>query len=404
MPYLSHLLKNKIFDSSETVVGRLEDILIKPKAGEYSPLAFLVVKTKTTNQTVFVPYEYVENFTREEVSLKSLFKSMVAQVSPPEGYVYLNRDVMDQQIVDVAGARVVRVNDLRIGDFEGRMCVLGIDISFKGLLRRLGLVGLDFLHFINSNLIDWRKTQPVKGTIKLDSVSNNLAKLHPADLANIVEDLSIKNGSRLMSSLDPESAAKVLEEVDPDWQKIILGQLSPQQASDILSRMSTDEIVNLLQVLPQHQAQILLSYLKNGKLQKIQHLINYKDDTAGGLMNLEYISVSPDWTVKQTIDEIKRLSPSLRSILYVYVTDNLSRFIGAVSLRTLLISETGKKMQSLLKRHSSLSVLKPENDVEEIINIMTKYNLNMAAVVDETEKMLGVVSVDDVLRRLFPKA
>ena len=174
MAYLSQILNTKITDSADILVGRLKDVAIVPVAGEYAPLLFLLLK-KHGQEEIFVPYEYVENISREEIALKNLI-SKIPTNGPTDEYILLSRDVLDQQIVDVGGARVVRVNDLRIGLFENKMCVLGIDISFKGLLRRLGLAWLVIINVFKVNLIDWRKTQPVKGALKLDTLSEDLIK------------------------------------------------------------------------------------------------------------------------------------------------------------------------------------------------------------------------------------
>jgi len=297
------------------------------------------------------------------------------------------------------------VNDLRLGNFEGEMSVLGIDVSFKGLLRRLGLGWFDFLNFMKVNLIDWREAQPVHGSLKLDTISKNLNKLHPADLANILEDLSVRHGSKLVKSLDAKSAASVLEEIDPHLQKILVKHLGPDKSADILQHMSVDEIVDLMKMMPKEEARTFLAQLKNTKLKKIQNLIIYPNDTAGGLMIVEFVSVRPNWRVSKAIKEVRKMSETMRSIIYVYVTSDDGYFYGAVSMRWLLLSPKKKMVKDLLKRKfSSTSVLHPDQDIEEVIEVMTKYNLYTAAVVDKGNKLIGVVSIDDVMRHLFPDA
>jgi sporulation protein YlmC with PRC-barrel domain len=320
MPYLSQILGSKIEDSADTFVGKLADIVVQPISGAYAPLLFLAVRQLGSKQLRFIPYSHVENMSRSQIDLKSLI-AKIAPVQPKDDWVYLSRDVLDQQIVDVAGARVVRVNDLRIGLFEGQMSVQGIDISFKGLLRRLGFAWLDWRDWFKVNLIDWRKTQLVKGAVKLSTVSSDLIRLHPADLANIIEDLSIKQGSTLVESLDEATAAKVMEEIDPSLQKALVQRLHREEAVRIISQMPVDEVVDLLKVLPKDEADVFLSQLKNVKLKKIENLIDYEDDTAGGLMTTEFVSVGLDATAERALDEVRRMSPRLRSILYVYVVE-----------------------------------------------------------------------------------
>lgn len=405
MPYLSELLNHKVKDSADEVVGRLKDILISSKASEYQPLEFLVVENKETGDNILIPYSLVGNFSRRFIFLKAPIKKIpVTPEAADGGWVYLNRDVMDEQIVDVAGARLVRVNDLRLNIFKDKMSVVGIDVSTKGLLRRLGLDWLDFGDWLKVNLIDWRHTQPVRGILKLDTAAKNLNKLHPADLANVIEDLNVKAGSQLVVSLDAKSAAKVLEEVDPHLQKVLVKYLGPEKMSSILGQMSTDEIVDLLRTMTKEEARIFLSYLQNQKAKKIEKLIKYEDDTAGGLMTAEFIRVRPEWTVEQVIAEIKKHSANLRSIIYVYVLEDDDKFLGTVSLRWLLVSDPHKLVKDLVKHVPHTSVLNADQDIEEVIKVMTKYDLYTAAVLDKEHHMLGVVTIDDVMRHLAPQA
>ena len=405
MPYLSELLNHKVKDSADEVVGRLKDILISSKASEYQPLEFLVVESKETGDNILIPYSFVGNFSRRFIFLKTPIKKIpVTPEVADSGWVYLSRDVMDEQIVDVAGARLVRVNDLRLNIFKEKMSVVGIDVSTKGLLRRLGLDWLDFGDCLKVNLIDWRHTQPVRGILKLDTAAKNLNKLHPADLANVIEDLNVKAGSQLVVSLDAKSAAKVLEEVDPHLQKVLVKYLGPEKMSSILGQMSTDEIVDLLRTMTKEEARIFLSYLQNQKAKKIEKLIKYEDDTAGGLMTAEFIRVRPEWTVEQVIAEIKKHSANLRSIIYVYVLEDDDKFLGTVSLRWLLVSDSHKLVRDLVKHVPHTSVLNVDQDIEEVIKVMTKYDLYTAAVLDKDHRMLGVVTIDDVMRHLAPQA
>lgn len=405
MVYLSDLIHSEVKDSADVCIGTLEDIMIKPKANSYSPLRYLEVKrSKGTKKVIYLPYENVEIISKGRIYLKRLFSKINTEESLDEDFIGLRKEIWDQQIVDVEGIRVVRVNDLKIGLFGTKMCVLGIDISIKGILRRLGMEWLDIFDALKVNLIDWRQAQPVKGFLKLDILSDSLNHLHPADLANIVEDLSLNNGSELVRSLDSKDAAKVLEEIEPNLQKVMVEYIGPEESSDIIEEMSIDEIADLMKTFPKHKADKFMEQLKKGVARKVEKLIRYSDDTAGGLMSMDYIVVRPDWTVSDAIEEIKEKSATHRSVLYVYVVDKDGRFLGTVSLRWLIISSNNKKMQDLVKNYPISSTLKPEDEMKDIIEIMTKYDLFTAAVLDENQKLLGVVSIDDVMRDLAPDA
>ena len=403
MPYISQLLNNSITDSSDEVVGKLVDILISPREGAFEPLEFLAIK-KSNNDIVYAPYEFVENFTTSKISLKNLFSKIAQQELPQKNFIYLKRDVLDKQIVDIGGTRVVRVNDLRIGNFDNKMSVIGIDASFRGLLRRLGLEFL-FARWLQVKLIDWRQAQLLEHkSLQVNAVAENLSHLHPADLANIVEDLDVQQGSGILSALSAREAAKVLEELDPYWQSVLVKYMGPERAAKILSQMSSDEFADLVKTLSSHEAQNILSKVGGGKADKAEKLMEYSDNTAGGLMNLEFVTVRPEWTVAQATDEVKRQSPNFRSIQYVYVTQEDGIFCGVVSIRRILTSEPDATMLQLAKSLSAYSGLHPDDKIQKVIELMTRYNLYSAAVLDEERKLVGVVTVDDVLRQLFPLA
>jgi CBS domain-containing protein len=404
MPYISKLLNNKIVDSSDSEVGKLEDILILPKNGHFSPLEFLVIKTKG-GVVRYAPYEFVENFTDDEIVLKNLFVKISLEELPKQIFISLKKDVLDKQIVDVSGTRVVRVDDLRIGNFEGKMCVLGIDTSFRGLLRRLGLDNFIFSKIFKVRLIDWREAELLgSGPLQLKALAEHFKRLHPADLANIVEELDLKRGSSILSSLDERDAAKVLEELDTPLQNTFVKYLGPEKSGKILSKMSSDEIVDLAKTFSSEELKGYFSEVGESSAKKIEKLIKYEDNTAGGLMTLEYVSVRPEWNVGQALEEVKKLSSGFRSIFFVYITSDEGKFEGVVSLRRLLTADVDLPLKKLAKTFRSPAVLKPTDKIQKIIKLMTRYNLFTSAVVDKDKKLVGVVTIDDVMRQLFPAA
>jgi CBS domain-containing protein/sporulation protein YlmC with PRC-barrel domain len=407
MPYVSELLNNKVSDSSDSFVGRLQDILIKRETGSFPALEFLVIKTPD-KQLKFVPYEQVSNFSSKQIALKNLFGKIASESSPdPAGqYVYLSNSVLDKQIVDIAGTRVVRVNDLRIGNFNDRVSVLAIDASFRGLLRRLGLGDISLANLFPVRLIDWRQAEFLDslGALQINTAAENLSQLHPADLANIIEDLGVKQGSNILASLEAKDAAKVLEEVDLPLQNVLVKYLGPDRAGKILAQMSTDEIVDLVKTFSNEEAKFFLSRVSGGKAMNIQRLIEYPDNTAGGLMTLDFVTVRPEWPAERVIEEIKNQSPKHRSIMHVYVTGEDNRFYGVISLRRLLVAAPATPVKKLMKTLAVNSNFHPDDDMDTIIKLMTRYNLYTAVVLDDDKKLAGVITIDDVMRQLFPQA
>lgn len=403
MIYLSQILGARVRDSSAEVIGQVKDAVITPHPGEYAPLQALFLSSKRGRGETLVPWSYVENLSREAVTLKTLFNKII-DLPATEEHVFLKRDVLDQQIVDLEGVRVVRVNDLQLGIINNEMRVLGIDISFKGFLRRVGLARFDLFNRFKVRLIDWKNAQPVKGTLKLTQPSKYLVKLHPADLANIIEDLNVKQGSKLVQGLDIDTAAKVFEEITPRMQRVLIRALGPERAAKISERMSVDELVDLMKLLPDHEAKEVLDLIQKSKVQKVKKLLPYGDNTAGGLMTSEYVTGLPDWTTDQAISEVKKVSEAFRSINYIFVTDRAELYKGFVTLRRLLVSAPDTLLKNVMRRANQIPPLYPEQGLSEVAVFLTKYDLNAAAVVDKNSKMLGAVTVDDVMRALIPHA
>jgi len=243
-----------------------------------------------------------------------------------------------------------------------------------------------------------------KKGLELNTVVEDLKHLHPADLANIVEDLDVKFGSSLLASLDSSEAAKVLEEVDPKLQTVLVKYLGPERAGKIIAQMGSDEFVDLVKTLSGEEARKFLSNVNAGRAQSVQKLLSYPDNTAGGLMTLDFVSARPDWTVSQATEEIRKVSGRIRSVPHVYVTYDEGRFLGVVSLRRLLLAKPEEKLKSLAKQFPSYAFLKLGDKIEKIVKLMTKYNLYTAAVLDKDKKLVGVVTIDDIMRQLFPSA
>ena len=186
MSYLSQIVNSPVRDAADRKIGKVKDLIVTTKPGQYAPVAYLLVKGKSKGR-FFVSYDQVSVVGKKETVLKKVFeKNLTTTVVVGDEYVNLVRDILDQQIVDTEGARVVRVNDLRLGILNNQMVVVGIDVSFKGLLRRLGLAWMDVFDRLKVNLIDWRDTERLKGGLKLEALTQNLKKLHPTYFADII--------------------------------------------------------------------------------------------------------------------------------------------------------------------------------------------------------------------------
>ncbi|HPV70426.1 MAG TPA: CBS domain-containing protein [Candidatus Magasanikbacteria bacterium] len=404
MFYLSEVINASVRDSADTIVGKLVDFVIAQKAGAYSSLDYILIKEKKSKETIWVPFKYVENLGKGSITLATVL-SKISKVQPKKDCLFLYNEILDQQIVDTGGVRIVRVNDLQLGLFQEKICVLGIDVSFKGILRRLNLDKLDFLNVFKVFLIDWRKAQPIHGHLKVDALAEGLVKLHPADLANIVEKLNLNEGILLLKTLDENTAGRVMEEIQPEIQKILVQRLGTEESAQVVQKMSVDELVDLIQSLSSEEAAAILKKLPEDiKTQRVKKMLVYSEDTAGGLMSTEYLTAFNNSTVEEVIENIKKHFSEFNTLHFIYIIDKDGKFLGVVSLRHLLIAEKKQTMQEIMKNLVKLPVVRVDQDIKEVSSIITKYNLMSIAVVDKDEKMLGVVTVDDLMRYFLPQA
>ncbi len=399
MFFLSTLRNAPVYDSSFALIGYYKDIIASAVVDQYAPVKSLVVTLAKRKGELVIPWSIVENASRVGIHLSTLLARAVP-VQENGNDIRLREKVLDHQIVDITGARVVRVNDLQLGTIEGRMCVIAIDVSFKALLRRLNLDWIDLLNMIPVRLIDWRQANLVSGSVQVAALSKDVVQMHPADIATIVEELNVNQGSELMKSLDLATAARVFEEIDPETRRILVKALSPDKVALITDKMPLDEVVDLLKSLPAATCQELLSHLQSSRAATAARLLQYANHSAGGLMTTEYIKCNLTCTVAQVIDEIKKRSFTFRFIHYVYVVDEENRFMGVASFRRLITSGPQQTMQEIMRDRKGLKVLKPEQPLREVAVIMAKYKLFSAAVVDKKRQLLGVITLDDIMRQL----
>lgn len=400
MIFLAHYLNAEIIDSTERTIGILKDMIAR--AGEdYPSIEAIVVREAKTGAETFIPISAIENFGYPEITLNSRYEKIEPH-QPSEGNFWIYKDIIDKQIVDVAGSRVVRVNDIQLGKIEDNLKILSIDISTRGILRRLGIDKWKISKIFPLKLIDWKNVQIINGALRLKTASKDLQKLHAADLANIVEELSPKQGASIINALEPEKAAKVFQELEPKQRRFLIDLLGETRAKTMLDSVPTDDLVDFIKTLTYRESKKILSYLKQERKNKIEEFIKYPNDTAGGLMTPDIIKADPDWTIGDAIMHIKEISPRFRSIFFIYVIDKDNKLLGVVSVRTLIIKGETEPLKKVMKPLKKIHVVYPHTKVKKVAEAMTKYNLYSIAVTDKTHKLLGVVTVDDVMRCLMP--
>jgi len=398
MIFLSDFLRAEILDQRQQYVGRVGELvaqLIEP---------FPVVRQVVLRggKKAF-PWSEVRSFENRELVLK-VTKEELALGEPEADGVWLARDILDKQIVDTDGRRVVRVNDLQLSSMSGSLIVVGVDIGGRGLLRRLGLEGTGkaiahgFRREWAQKLIAWDAVDPVASnleSVKLRISHQKLAKMHPADIADVVERLAAPERLAIFASLDEETAAETLEEMSPEDQAEILERLDDERAADILEEMGPDEAADLLADLPEERVEALLDKMRQADADEVEELLNYEEDTAGGLMTTEYVTVTSDMTAAEAIDRLRELEPEAEQVYYVYAVDHRENLLGVLSLRDLIVSQPGKLVGDIMiDKVVHVALDTPARDVAEV---MRKYNLLAVPVTDLDGHLEGMVTVDDVM-------
>jgi magnesium transporter len=404
--FVADILGKPVLDPRGEEIGRVRDIAVE--AGMRFPRAVgLALERKKTRR--YLPWEDLSIFNRRIISSRKM-DAEVADDDTRIEHLFIVRDILDKQIVDINGAKVVRVNDVKLTEENGGAYVTDVDVGVRGILRRLGIErrGDAFFetirHPLRYQLISWKFIQPLEH--KLDRLTLSVSReavsdLHPADIAQIMSDLAPEERQEFFEKLDPETAAEALHELEPDIQADLIAEMDKEQAADIIEQMPPDEAADVIADLHPEKAQELLELMEKEEAQDIHELLHHEDDTAGGLMTNEYLSWGPEITVGEALERFKIEAREIEHVYYIYVVDH-EKLVGVVGLRELLVEDPEKRLADVM--HTKLKTARPETGQEPVAELISKYNLLALPVVDDEERLLGVVTVDDVVDLLLPPA
>jgi CBS domain-containing protein len=405
MLYLSQAIGRPVRDQNGDPIGKVADLIVA--VGErYPPVTGLVIATD--RRQIFLPWTSVESLDVSGARLRTLMLDMTKFQQRPDE-IRLRADLMDKQIVDVDGRRVVRVNDISLDEVDGSMRLVAVDVGAAGLLRRLGLerpfrtVARGLKAPLNERYIDWEDVDPVESSIasvKLRVPHGALAELHPADLASIIDQLAPKDRAGVLASLDNEAVADAMEEMEPDTQVEVLEDLHPERAADILEEMSPDDAADLVADLSDTARDEILALMEQEEAAEVRQLLAYPEDSAGGTMTTEVVAVPATLTAAETIDRLRELEPDAETIYYVYVVDAKERLVGVLSLRDLIVAKAQTPISEvMIKEPVAVGVLA---DRAEVAQVVARYNLLAVPVVDDEGHLEGIVTVDDTMDAILP--
>lgn len=408
MAYVSDLLGRTVTDLDGNFVGKLDDLIARELSEVTHPVVEAVVVQRRGEKKI-IPYAIVMSLFAPAIPLKCHIED-IPVFELQENDIYLSRDVLDKQIIDTDGARVVRVNDLELVRVNGTLYVSNVDVGMMGILRRIGLERatnsiINGLHIpMQENFISWDNVELLRHDqfMRLRVPAENLVDLHPADIAEILSDLNKLESHQFLESMNVEQVADALEQVETEFQASLLEVMDDERAADVLEEMEPDEAADLLAELPVERSRRLVEMMEHDEAEEVRHLLTFPEDSAGGIMTTEYAYVPEDLTADQAIKFLRETASDIGPVTYVYVLDSTDHLVGVFSISDLIFAKPGDRVNDFMDdRVKTVNALDEQDEVAQII---TKYNLLAVPVVDENNILQGIVTADDALDKIIPTA
>ncbi|HEX9942440.1 MAG TPA: CBS domain-containing protein [Thermoanaerobaculia bacterium] len=403
MLFLTSIVDRPVEGKSGEPIGRIEDLIVHmgdDRDDRYPPIAGLVVRDG--RRRFFVPAALLR-----ELNGAARLTSSTVDLQPfarRAGEVLLRRDVLDHQLIDITGRRIVRVNDVQLTRVEGVYRVVGVDISPQALLRRLGPRSLAG-RVVGRQVIDWTDVQYLASAapVQLKVSYDRLAELNPVDLARIVDALSYRESAEIVAALDEETAAETLEEVSDERVADLLEGMDQERAADILEEMAPGAAADVLDDLDSEVAEQLLARMEPEDAADVQAHLEYDEDSVGRIMTRDLVRVPASATVSEALASIRSHEEVPDPLLAVYVVepDAPDALRGLVRLRNLILADPATPLAELMDEDPP--TVGPEDRAERAAQVLAEYNLLAVPVLDENRRLLGIVTVDDALAVLLPE-
>ncbi|HYL93929.1 MAG TPA: CBS domain-containing protein [Alphaproteobacteria bacterium] len=405
---LSSVLGAPVYDATGTLAGHVREVAISPQE-DPNRISDFIVKTAVGDRLLSA--KGVTGLEGNAIHVQSRAEDWTP-LSSSEGMLLLERDLLDQQIIDVSGRKVVRVNDvdLRLEPFNGsvKLRVGMVDIGLRGAVRRLlkGLAPRRAIEALAGRMpekaipweaVDLIETDPARRVrLKLDY--EGLSSLHPADIADILEDLAPAEREAVFESLDEEVAADALQEIDPKMQVELMRSIESDKAADIVEEMNPDAAADLLADLPQETSEGILEEMEPEERQEVSGLLAFEENTAAGRMTTDFISLPPEATVGDAIDKLRSFEGEAQTISTIYLVAPDETLVGAVPLVSLALAPGGTRLASLAPDH--VIFCHTDTKQKDVAEMFDKYNLFSLPVVDEQNHLAGVITADDIISLL----
>jgi Mg2+ transporter MgtE len=398
------MLSRPVIDADGVEIGKINDLAIQ--TGEVFP-RITAVAFKGPSKTPFMVSwrKYVSEYDGNRVVLNTASHNIRFSYLQPDELL-LARDLLNKQIVDTQGLKVVRVNDLKISQSGKQLRLLGAEVGVLGILRSLvpwlerlveafcKLVG----HPLKENIIAWNYMELVDrdlSSLKLSMTHKRLHELHPADVADILEQLKPQQRAKVFEHLDAQQAAETMSELDDEYQTDLIDDMSESEASELLASMDPDDAADIIGDLPYEKAEQLLWLMGVQDSRRIRALLGYREKSAGGIMTTDFVAVSEETSVADTIEKLRAESEGFEQVSYIYTVNSHGALTGALSMRSLVLASPETRVHELAER--DLITAGPDEDQEDVADTIAKYGFLALPIVDENKKLLGIVTVDDAL-------
>jgi hypothetical protein len=401
--HLSLVVGAPLLDSEGARLGKVEDLIVRLGEPGYPPITGFLVSV--AGRQSYLPAETVADLTAGGVVLRTAKLDLGRFERRPEE-VLLKHDVLDRQLINVSGARLVRANEIELARVEGWWRVVGVDTGPRGGLRRLLPKPLG-RRVATGAFVDWASIEPFVGhvpSVRLRVPHPKLARLHPAQIADLVEAASHREGEEIMEAVrgdDRELEADVFEELDDQHQVEFIRERSDADVAAVVARMAPDDAADLIAELDEQRREPVLDALPAAKRQKVRVLLGYDPERAGGLMSTEFICMYQHATAGEALDRVRRSDVPPELLTAVFVMDSHRQLEASVSLAALIRADPDDTLLELAGPGGP--TVRPDADFEEVARLMADFNLTAAAVVDEHGQMIGVITVDDVLEVMLPR-
>ena len=385
------ILGKKMYDEFDEVLGELKDIYVTTDEGYPRVIGYKVRRDGSTFH-----YEFRSiNFYQQDNKVKIVTRG--SKEILPRTYTYLlSENLLDKKIVDINGKRVVRVDDLRIAEIAGEYRVIAVETGPQARFRRLNCEGLGkFIYKLlrkefDDRVLMWddvESLEMVNNNLQISVPYKKLSTLHPADLADILENLDSISRKQIFESLDEDLAADTLEQIEPEYKGTIIKELSETKAAELLENMPNDEIADVLDELNDYEREKILINLEKEDAEEVKELLSYKEETVGSIMSTDYISFNLDITVGEIIDILRELEEVEEEELYrIYITDEEERVLGSINPGDLILNKDDVKIKDIME--DNIDTIRYDVDIKEAIDIIAKYDLLSIPVIDEDNKLI----------------